>query len=76
MPALTPSNEPGSAYPDLAQMTSTGLPANNDPGNSEAREPKGDEIVFITPEKAHQLWGNNVLRMEGMSWLVNDGQCE
>ena len=25
-------------------MTSTGLPASSEPGNGEAREPKGDEV--------------------------------
>lgn len=31
-------------YPELRLMTSTGLPANNEPGNEEAREPVGDEV--------------------------------
>lgn len=64
------------AWPELRLMTSTGLPANGDPGNEEAREPKGNEIVFIHPEKALALWGDNVMRMEGVSYLWNDGQCE
>jgi hypothetical protein len=32
-----------SDWPDLLHMTSTGLPANNEPGNAEARRPKGHE---------------------------------
>lgn len=31
-------------YPELRLMTSTGLPAKNEPGNEEAREPVGDEV--------------------------------
>lgn len=68
--------EDKSAWPELRMMTSTGLPANGDPGNMEAREPKGDEIVYISPTEALALWGDNVMRMEGMSYLWNDGQCE
>lgn len=33
-------------WPELRLMTSTGLPANNTPGNGEAREPRGDEVCF------------------------------
>jgi hypothetical protein len=74
-------------------MTSTGLPADNEPGNAEARKPKGREvsqashrssgpdvadmqIIFITPTEAAELWGPRVLRMGGMTWLFNDGQCK
>lgn len=57
-------------------MTSTGLPANSDPGNSEAREPKGDEIIFISAYEAVKLWGPRVYKMEGTTWLWNDGQCK
>ena len=57
-------------------MTSTGLPANGDPGNEQAREPKGDELVFITPAEARKKWGDRVWEMEGVTWLFNDGQCE
>ena len=58
------------------QMISTGLPANNDPGNAAARYPKGDEILFVSPYQAGQLWGNRVYRIPGTTWLWNDGQCE
>ncbi|WRT70692.1 uncharacterized protein IL334_007690 [Kwoniella shivajii] len=64
----------GSAWPELRMMTSTGLPANSEPGNSEAREPKGDEIIFISPFEAMKLWGPRVWKMDGMSFLFNDGQ--
>lgn len=64
------------SWPELRLMTSTGLPANGEPGNEEAREPKGNEIVFIKPEKALEMWGDNIMRMEGVSYLWNDGQCE
>ncbi|WWC65051.1 uncharacterized protein I303_107665 [Kwoniella dejecticola CBS 10117] len=62
------------SWPELRMITSTGLPANSDPGNSEAREPKGDEIIFISPFKAMKLWGPRVWKMDGMTFLFNDGQ--
>ncbi|WWC92261.1 uncharacterized protein L201_007215 [Kwoniella dendrophila CBS 6074] len=61
-------------WPELRLMTSTGLPANSDPGNSEAREPKGDEIIYISPFEAMKLWGPRVWKMDGMTFLFNDGQ--
>ncbi|WVW80851.1 hypothetical protein I302_102841 [Kwoniella bestiolae CBS 10118] len=61
-------------WPELRMMTSTGLPANSDPGNSQAREPKGDEIIFISPFEAMKLWGPRVWKMDGMTFLFNDGQ--
>ncbi|WOO79298.1 uncharacterized protein LOC62_02G002829 [Vanrija pseudolonga] len=61
-------------WPELRLMTSTGLPSLDEPGNIEAREPIGNEIIFMTPAEAHELWGNNVERMRGMTWLWNDGQ--
>ncbi|ODN99466.1 hypothetical protein L198_03310 [Cryptococcus wingfieldii CBS 7118] len=61
-------------FPELRLMTSTGLPANNEPGNSEAREPKGDEIIYISPMDAAKLWGPRVYRMDGTTFLFNDGQ--
>ncbi|WVR08542.1 hypothetical protein IAU60_005597 [Kwoniella sp. DSM 27419] len=66
--------EDSSAWPELRLMTSTGLPANNEPGNSEAREPKGNEIVYISPFDAMQLWGPRVWKLDGMTFLFNDGQ--
>jgi hypothetical protein len=57
-------------------MTSTGLPANNEPGNEEAREPTGNELQFISVRDAKELWGDRIWAMEGMTWLFNDGQCE
>lgn len=54
-------------------MTSTGLPAI--PGNGWEREPKGNELKFITPLEATELWGNRVFKMDGMTWLWNDPQC-
>lgn len=36
-------------------MTSTGLPANNEPGNEEAREPVGDEVGCSTSRHDHFL---------------------
>lgn len=61
-------------YPELRLMTSTGLPANNEPGNEGAREPVGNEILYIAPTDAAKLWGPRVYRMDGMTFLFNDGQ--
>lgn len=71
---LTPSDK-RSDFPELRLLTSTGVGAVDEPGNSEAREPKGDEIIFRTPEEAYELWGDNVYRMRGMSYIWNDGNC-
>ncbi len=62
-------------WPELRKLTSTGVGANSDPGNAEAREPTGGEIIFIQADEAHRLWGDNVYRMRGMTWLWNDGNC-
>ena len=60
-------------WPDLRLMTSTGLPAI--PGNGADREPKGDEIIYISADEASKIWGPRVYMMEGTTWLWNDGQC-
>jgi len=56
-------------------MTSTGLPSINVPGNGETREPKGHEIIFISAYEGAKLWGPRVYKMDGSTWLWNDGQC-
>lgn len=40
-------------WPELRLMTSTGLPANGDPGNEQAREPKGDEVGITVIMNRH-----------------------
>jgi hypothetical protein len=62
IPGLFCSDDP-SVYPEMRLMTSTGLPANGDPGNEEAREPKGDELMFITPGQARKKWEDRVWEM-------------
>jgi hypothetical protein len=57
-------------------MTSTGLPANSEPGNEQAREPTGEELKFISMNDAKELWADRIWEMDGMTWLFNDGQCE
>ncbi len=57
-------------------MTSTGLPANGDPGNEEAREPTGEELKYISTKEARDMWEDRIWEMDGMTWLFNDGQCE
>ncbi|KAL7422875.1 hypothetical protein Q5752_002172 [Cryptotrichosporon argae] len=63
-------------WPELRLMTSTGLPASSEPGNEAAREPKGDEIIFVTPHEAGLLWGSRAYEIRGTTWLFNDGQCK
>ncbi|KAJ9110110.1 hypothetical protein QFC19_001781 [Naganishia cerealis] len=63
-------------YPELRLMTSTGLPATSEPGNEEAREPTGKELMFISVREAKDLWGDRIWAMEGMTWLFNDGQYQ
>lgn len=81
-----------SDWPELKMMTSTGLPANDEPGNYEKRLPTGQEVChrpvprglmlttrkikFVTPYQAVHMWGPRVYKMSGMTWLFNDGQCE
>ncbi|BEI89207.1 uncharacterized protein CcaverHIS019_0205690 [Cutaneotrichosporon cavernicola] len=60
-------------WPELRMLTSTGVGANSDPGNAQAREPTGGEIIFIQADEAYRIWGDNVYRMRGMTWLWNDG---
>lgn len=69
-----------SMFPEIRMMTSTGLPADNTPGNLEAREPTAANMDFITPEEAHRRWGGHLLRgekhrvlsVEGNTMLFND----
>lgn len=61
-------------YPEMRMMTSTGLPASSEPGNEQAREPTGNELKLITSREAHELWDDRIWRMDGMTWLFNDGQ--
>jgi hypothetical protein len=71
-----PSSDRRDDYPELRLMTSTGLPANSEPGNEQAREPTGEELKFISMNDAKELWADRIWEMDGMTWLFNDGQCE
>jgi hypothetical protein len=73
---MTPSSDRRDDYPELRLMTSTGLPANSEPGNEQAREPTGEELKFISMNDAKELWADRIWEMDGMTWLFNDGQCE
>jgi hypothetical protein len=57
-------------------MTSSGVPANSEPGNEEAREPTGYELRFISLRDAKELWEDRIWAMDGMTWLFNDAQCK
>lgn len=61
-------------FPVMRLMTSTGLPANGDPGNEAAREPTGEELKYISTKEARDMWEDRIWEMDGMTWLFNDGQ--
>jgi hypothetical protein len=62
-----------SLFPEIRMMTSTGLPADNTPGNMAAREPTAANMDFITPEEAHRRWGGNAPRGEKHRVLSVEG---
>lgn len=44
-------------FPDIALMTSTGLPAENTPESIQARMPTERDMAIITPGEARERWG-------------------
>lgn len=52
-------------FPAIRMITSTGLPADSEPGNVEAREPTSRDMAFMTPEEARRRWGDRVWDVEG-----------
>ncbi|KAL0952933.1 hypothetical protein HGRIS_007146 [Hohenbuehelia grisea] len=67
-----------SSFPEVRMMTSTGLPADD---NELEREPRPENMDFLTPEEAKQRWGadpkrgekrNRVWSVEGNTLLFND----
>lgn len=48
-----------SKFPDITLITSTGLPAENTPENIAARIPTAEDMAFVTPEEARDLWGGD-----------------
>ncbi|KZT10592.1 uncharacterized protein LAESUDRAFT_809546 [Laetiporus sulphureus 93-53] len=74
------SSHPASSFPDIMFMTSTGLSAENTPENIAARMPTADEMDFLTPTEARQLWGgdptvgerNRLWPVQGNTVLVNE----
>ncbi|KAI0356337.1 hypothetical protein OH77DRAFT_1520390 [Trametes cingulata] len=69
-----------SSFPDISLITSTGLPAENTPENIAARMPTSEDMAFITPEEARDMWGGDVDRAEknriwsvpGNTFLINE----
>ncbi|KAI0743457.1 hypothetical protein C8Q80DRAFT_839274 [Daedaleopsis nitida] len=68
------------SFPDIIYMTSTGLPAENTPENIAARVPTADDMTFLTPEEARDLWGGDVDKREknriwsvpGNTFIINE----
>ncbi|THH20808.1 hypothetical protein EW146_g634 [Bondarzewia mesenterica] len=67
-------------FPDIALMTSTGLPAQNTPESIQARMPTAQDMSFISPEEARRRWAgetllgqkNRIFPVEGATFLFND----
>lgn len=64
-------------WPEIRQMTSTGLSAVNSPENIALREPLPQNLQYITIEEAKKRWGDAVLkdengveRKESRVWVV------
>ncbi|KAI0067165.1 hypothetical protein BV25DRAFT_1067678 [Artomyces pyxidatus] len=71
-------------FPNIALITSTGLPAFNTPESIAERMPTANEIAFISPDEARRMWGGDVARgendriytVEGSTLILNDpDQC-
>ncbi|KAF7312265.1 hypothetical protein MIND_00239500 [Mycena indigotica] len=66
------------SFPDIALMTSTGLPGNLT--NDAERMPTERDMAFVTPQEARARWGgklsrgerNRILTLEGTTLLYND----
>ena len=54
-----------SDFPEIRQMASTPLIAQNTPENIAAREPTSQTMQFITPIEAKKRWGGDLDRGEG-----------
>ncbi|RXW20358.1 hypothetical protein EST38_g5493 [Candolleomyces aberdarensis] len=64
-------------WPEVRQMTSTGLEAVNSPENIAIREPLPQNLQYITLEEARKRWGDAILkdehgveRKESRVWVV------
>ncbi|KAJ7288263.1 hypothetical protein C8J57DRAFT_1459857 [Mycena rebaudengoi] len=69
-----------SDFPQIRMMTSTGLPAENDPENIASREPTPNEMDIISAAEARRRWAtgdeqgrrHRVSTVEGNTVLVNE----
>ncbi|KAI8975904.1 hypothetical protein BD414DRAFT_423543 [Trametes punicea] len=69
-----------SSFPDISLMTSTGLAAENTPENIAARMPTSEDMAFLTPQEAQDLWGGDVDKLEknriwsvpGNTFIINE----
>ncbi|KAH9858516.1 hypothetical protein C2E23DRAFT_4452 [Lenzites betulinus] len=69
-----------SSFPDIRMITSTGLAAENTPENIAAREPTAEDMMFLTPQEAQDLWGadvgshekNRIWSVPGNTFIVNE----
>jgi len=69
---LVVSDNEISSFPDRRLMTSTGLPALNEPGNLEAREPTDADMDFWTRRRANVYFGKRIYTVDRMTLLFND----
>lgn len=56
--------------PEPRMMTSTGLPAFNNPENIASREPTRQDIDFLTPDQARKRWGGLENNERNRIWSV------
>ncbi|RDX47978.1 hypothetical protein OH76DRAFT_1353103 [Lentinus brumalis] len=68
------------SFPDIVFITSTGLPAENTPENIAARVPTSEDMAFLTPQEARDIWGGDVEKLEqnrlwavpGNTFIINE----
>ncbi|KAF4590484.1 hypothetical protein EYR38_009785 [Pleurotus pulmonarius] len=69
------------SFPQIRKMSSTGIAFKNNPDNIEDRDATPENMDFLTPEEAKNLWGpdltigesfNRIVSVEGNTWLLND----
>lgn len=69
---LVVSDEGEETFPEKRLMTSTGLPADNAPGNLEAREPTKYDMDFWGRHQTHLHFGNRIYPITNLTILAND----
>ncbi len=62
------------SFPDIVMITSTGLPAENTPENIAARVPTSEDMAFLTPQEARDIWGGDVEKVRFCASLTPRGR--